>query len=399
MTRWAWPVLVITSVLSGLLFATYVREPGTAAATTASIDRRGAVGGLLQRDVLRRRVPGLQQLGAGRPRVRRRPAVVRAGPAVPRRGVSPCLPCPACAPGCRVSWRAPPPGSRPRRCPTASRRPRPSWVPRRWPAQPPSTRLERGGRVSPLAGRLVEDLTHPVLGLDPAGQHLGVQALHGEAPHPVDLDLPRPPFGSPHGRRHDRHHQVDDEAHDDADRVEVADPPAPPSRTRRIRTHHAGPPGPRPSCRRARRATRRCSSSGTSISGPARPSAGPSTPSVGEVIERLLGRGPGRRLRRITMACVGEQHLERRERLPPPALAAPRPLRHRLADRLRLEHQPQDLVGREGREDPPRAPVRNEGKPWWSRSTTSGSSSARRRASSGVTGPPRRRARRSPARR
>ena len=46
-TWWAWPVLALTSVLSGLLFATYVREPGAAAATTASIDRRGAVGGLL----------------------------------------------------------------------------------------------------------------------------------------------------------------------------------------------------------------------------------------------------------------------------------------------------------------------------------------------------------------
>ena len=46
-TWWAWPVLVLTSVLSGLLFATYVREPGTAAPTAASIDRRGALGGLL----------------------------------------------------------------------------------------------------------------------------------------------------------------------------------------------------------------------------------------------------------------------------------------------------------------------------------------------------------------
>lgn len=28
-TAWAWPVLVVTAVLSGLLFATYVRVPGT----------------------------------------------------------------------------------------------------------------------------------------------------------------------------------------------------------------------------------------------------------------------------------------------------------------------------------------------------------------------------------
>ena len=48
-TWWAWPVLALTSVLSGLLFATYVREPGATATTSASasIDRRGAAGGLL----------------------------------------------------------------------------------------------------------------------------------------------------------------------------------------------------------------------------------------------------------------------------------------------------------------------------------------------------------------
>ena len=46
-TWWAWPVLALTSVLSGLLFATYVREPGATTTTAASIDRRGAAGGLL----------------------------------------------------------------------------------------------------------------------------------------------------------------------------------------------------------------------------------------------------------------------------------------------------------------------------------------------------------------
>ncbi len=46
-TWWAWPVLALTAMLGGLLFATYVREPGAAPAATASIDRRGAVGGLL----------------------------------------------------------------------------------------------------------------------------------------------------------------------------------------------------------------------------------------------------------------------------------------------------------------------------------------------------------------
>ena len=45
-TAWAWPVLLATSVLSGLLLATYVREPGQAEpATTAS--RSGTIGGLL----------------------------------------------------------------------------------------------------------------------------------------------------------------------------------------------------------------------------------------------------------------------------------------------------------------------------------------------------------------
>lgn len=46
-TWWAWPVLAVTSVLSGLLFATYVREPGTERPSSATIDRRGAAGGLL----------------------------------------------------------------------------------------------------------------------------------------------------------------------------------------------------------------------------------------------------------------------------------------------------------------------------------------------------------------
>ena len=46
-TWWAWPVLAVTSVLSGLLFATYVREPGAPASGEATIDRRGAAGGLL----------------------------------------------------------------------------------------------------------------------------------------------------------------------------------------------------------------------------------------------------------------------------------------------------------------------------------------------------------------
>ena len=43
---WAWPVLAVTAALSGLLLATYVREPG-AAATEPTVDRRGFAGGLL----------------------------------------------------------------------------------------------------------------------------------------------------------------------------------------------------------------------------------------------------------------------------------------------------------------------------------------------------------------
>jgi hypothetical protein len=43
---WAWLVLAITSVLSGLLVATYVREPGQAQQVDASA-RRGGIGGLL----------------------------------------------------------------------------------------------------------------------------------------------------------------------------------------------------------------------------------------------------------------------------------------------------------------------------------------------------------------
>ena len=41
-TAWSWPVLVVTGVLSGLLFATYVREPGAAGAGAARAEGAGA---------------------------------------------------------------------------------------------------------------------------------------------------------------------------------------------------------------------------------------------------------------------------------------------------------------------------------------------------------------------
>jgi hypothetical protein len=44
-TWWAWPVLLVTAALAGLLGATYVRDPGTTGATPSS--RAGLVGGLL----------------------------------------------------------------------------------------------------------------------------------------------------------------------------------------------------------------------------------------------------------------------------------------------------------------------------------------------------------------
>lgn len=49
-TWWSWPVLVVTAVLSGLVFATYVREPGTSAAPATGADkpsRLGVAGGVL----------------------------------------------------------------------------------------------------------------------------------------------------------------------------------------------------------------------------------------------------------------------------------------------------------------------------------------------------------------
>ncbi len=52
-TGWAWPVLLLTAVLSGLLTATYVRvpgdpgHPGDVTATQAPGSRWGAAGGLL----------------------------------------------------------------------------------------------------------------------------------------------------------------------------------------------------------------------------------------------------------------------------------------------------------------------------------------------------------------
>ena len=43
-TWWAWPTLLVTAVLSGLLMASYVRAPGAVPVSTA---RAGALGGLL----------------------------------------------------------------------------------------------------------------------------------------------------------------------------------------------------------------------------------------------------------------------------------------------------------------------------------------------------------------
>ena len=56
-TPWAWPVLLVTAALSGLLFATYIREPleqahgsgrtHAGARGRPTVDRRGALGALL----------------------------------------------------------------------------------------------------------------------------------------------------------------------------------------------------------------------------------------------------------------------------------------------------------------------------------------------------------------
>ncbi len=51
-TWWSWPVLLVTAVLGGLLFATYVRQPDDAAATAtedgeAQFDKKGMAGGFL----------------------------------------------------------------------------------------------------------------------------------------------------------------------------------------------------------------------------------------------------------------------------------------------------------------------------------------------------------------
>ncbi|MCA0336647.1 MAG: hypothetical protein LCH66_07220 [Actinobacteria bacterium] len=44
-TWWAWPVLAISSVLSGLLLASYVRDPGVT--VDEHVTRSGGIGGLL----------------------------------------------------------------------------------------------------------------------------------------------------------------------------------------------------------------------------------------------------------------------------------------------------------------------------------------------------------------
>ena len=49
-TWWSWPVLIVTAVLSGMVFATYVREPGSAPDTQLGEDRPsrfGVAGGVL----------------------------------------------------------------------------------------------------------------------------------------------------------------------------------------------------------------------------------------------------------------------------------------------------------------------------------------------------------------
>jgi hypothetical protein len=49
-TWWSWPVLIVTAVLSGLVFATYVREPGAATGSAIGEDRPsrfGVAGGVL----------------------------------------------------------------------------------------------------------------------------------------------------------------------------------------------------------------------------------------------------------------------------------------------------------------------------------------------------------------
>jgi len=45
-TAWAWPVLVFTGLLSGLIVATYIREPG-AGESVDRAGRAGTLGGLL----------------------------------------------------------------------------------------------------------------------------------------------------------------------------------------------------------------------------------------------------------------------------------------------------------------------------------------------------------------
>ena len=47
MTWWAWPTLLVAAVLSGLLTATYVREPGLRALAEDDGTRSGMVGGVL----------------------------------------------------------------------------------------------------------------------------------------------------------------------------------------------------------------------------------------------------------------------------------------------------------------------------------------------------------------
>ena len=96
----------------------------------------------------------------------------------------------------------------------------------------------------------------------------------------------------------------------------------------------------------------------------------------------------GQELRDHAPLGVGQHDLDGCQALAPPTLATPGPLRDRLADRALVEHHPEDVVRREGGEDPAAPPGAEAWEPWWSRSVTSPSSSTIRRTSSGVTARP-----------
>ena len=200
------------------------------------------------------------------------------------------------------------------------------------------------------------------------------QRHHRERVRPATTERSTAP--RPVGRRHGRRATPPPAVRDDVRRPSTRTP-----------TLRRGCRPARPAWERPDRPPRLTCSPRVRTWSPARPRAHSAVGGAGVRLVEQLGHRDGVR--------VGEEHLDGREGLPPPALPAPRPLRHRLADRLLVEHHAAARPPSAGwRRSAPSPRPGSSGSRGAARSTTSGRSSARRRTSSGVMRDHRPRARR-----